>query len=119
MPRTANMVFIDSVKYGEMVIDGRTYYSDMQLFWDGKVEMVAKRQVFTLDDYMALRARKPDTIIIGCGMEGGLLVEKGLGERAEKDNIDLFVERTPQAIRLFNSLVAAKRKVIAVIHTTL
>lgn len=112
------MIHIDSVKYGEIVIDGKTYFSDVQVSWDGTIEMVAKRQLFSAEDYDALKSKGPDTVIIGCGLESGLMVEEGLKELAEKDNIDLFVERSPQAIRLFNSLAAAKRKVIGVIHTT-
>lgn len=112
------MVFIDSVKYGEIVIDGRTYYSDMLLAWDGTVEMIAKSQFFSNQDYERLKAKKPDTIVIGCGLEGGLMVQENLFELAEKEKIDLFVERTHQAIRLFNSLITARRKVVAVIHTS-
>lgn len=112
------MVFIDSAKYGEIVIDGKTYFSDMLLAWDDTVEMIPKSQIFRTNDYQKLKERKPDTIVIGCGMEEGLMIEEGLKDIAEKDNIDFFVERTPQAIRLFNSFITAKRKVIAVIHTT-
>ncbi|MFH1294680.1 MAG: MTH938/NDUFAF3 family protein [Candidatus Aenigmatarchaeota archaeon] len=112
------MVFIDSVKFGEIVIDGKTYYSDMFVAWSGKIEMIPKSQFFSVSDYQKLKTWKPDTIILGCGMENGLTVEEDFGRIAEKDNIDLFVERTPQAIRLFNSLVSARRKVVAIIHTT-
>jgi hypothetical protein len=112
------MVFIDSVKFGEIVIDGKTYYSDVAVSWDGSVEMRAKKHIFSLDDFKTLKKKGPDTVIIGSGEAGAMAVEGDVREAAGKENIDFFVERSQQAIRLFNSLVAAKRKAIAVIHTT-
>jgi len=112
------MVFIDDVSFGEVIVDGKTYYSDVIVYWNGAVEMMPKKHTFGKEDFDALAYHGPDTIIIGCAERGDVAVEDGAKMAAEKAHMDLFIERTPQATRLFNSLVSAKRKVIAVIHTT-
>jgi len=112
------MVYIDGISFGEIVVDGKTYFSDVIVYWNGSVEMIPKKHLFERADFDALRYHDPDTIILGCAETGGVVVDGSARMAAEKEHIDLFIEHSPQAMRLFNSLVAAKRKVIAVFHTT-
>jgi hypothetical protein len=57
----------------------------------------------------------PDVVIIGAGYEGRVQVEGGILTRADPA---VEVLPTPQAIRRFNELRAAGKRVAAIIHST-
>ena len=57
------MVRIDWVKFGEITIDGKTYYSDMAVWWDGKKSMAAKSHEFDIMRLENLAAKKPEIIV--------------------------------------------------------
>jgi hypothetical protein len=112
------MVKIDFTKFGEISIDGKIYYSDMLVCWDGTVEFRAKKHIFDMDDFAALLKRKPDIIVIGTGQTGVVKVSDEVVQIAEDKKIKLYVDPSPKAVDVFNGLVAQGKKAIALIHTT-
>lgn len=111
------MIKIDSVGFGEITIDGKIYYSDMIIWWDGKKEYREKIHEFTLDDFMALTHGKPTSIIIGTGENEMFKIEEEAKTMAKKMKILLYIETSKKAIEIFNAFVAEGEKPIAVIHT--
>lgn len=111
------MVRIDSTSSGEIVIDGKTYYSDMIVWWDGKKEFKIKFHQFTLDDFLSLSKRKPGFIVIGTGQGESVEISEKAEEMAEIKKIMIYVEKSPKAIEIFNGFIADGKKAVAVIHT--
>jgi hypothetical protein len=112
------MVKINSTKFGEITINGKIYYSDMIVWWDGKKEYREKSHVFDIEEFQRLAERKPEIIVIGAGHSSAVKVPPEVEDTAEMRKISIYVENSPKAIELFNAFVAEKKKVVAVIHTT-
>jgi len=112
------MVEIKDVRFGEIDVDGRTYYSDVAIFWDGKVEMVEKKHVFDINDLMYLLSKGANIIVIGTGIEGLCKIEQEAFDMAEGKGIDIYIEKSKKAAKLFNLFAKSGEKVAAIIHTT-
>ncbi|MEM7822858.1 MAG: MTH938/NDUFAF3 family protein [Candidatus Aenigmatarchaeota archaeon] len=112
------MVKIDSTSFGEITIDGKTYDSDMIVWWDGKVEYREKSHVFGLDEYARIATRRPECIIIGTGQMGIVRIEQQVFDMAREQGIEIYVETSPKAIKIFNAFVNSGKKTVAVIHVT-
>jgi hypothetical protein len=112
------MVEINSVKFGEVTVDHRTYYSDVIIWWDGRVEYRSKKHVFDLDELLKLMKRKPDAIVIGTGINGGMRITPEVSEMAETEKFRFHVALSPDAMDIFNGLVLQKKKPVTLIHTT-
>ncbi|MEM5812263.1 MAG: MTH938/NDUFAF3 family protein [Candidatus Aenigmatarchaeota archaeon] len=112
------MVRIESVSFGEIRIDGKDYYSDVIVWWDGKVDFVTKSHRFGMSELVRLLKKNPDVIIVGTGMEGSVQIEEEAGQKLEDKGISFFPEKTPNAVEVFNSMVSDGRKAVALLHIT-
>jgi hypothetical protein len=110
---------IDSYAFGRIVIDGKTYTSDV-IIYPGKVNASWWRKeghVLHLADLgEALRA-KPDVLIIGTGYAGVMRVPRETIDPIAVQGIEVKVERTSKAVWLYNELQGS-RTVIAALHIT-
>ncbi len=116
------MVKIDSFDYGEIIVDGKSYYSDVIIWWDGSVEHVAKKHTVTPDELVKMlsgRGRDAEIIVIGRGETGTLRIAEEVEEIAERKRIKVYIHTTPKAVELFNAFAATGKKVVALLHTTL
>lgn len=112
------MVKVDAAKWGEVKIDGKSYFSDMYVYWDGRTEARKKGHLFDIDEFVKLLQKDPGIIVIGTGHNGVVKVPDEVLQMAENKKIELFMEKTPQAAEVFNAFVKEGKRVIAVIHTT-
>ena len=112
------MVRIDSTSFGEVSVDGKTYYSDMTVWWDGKVEYRTKSHEVGVEEMAMLLKRKPEAIVLGTGQHGVVKLLPKAEELAYQAGVEIFQETSPKAIEIFNGLVAQGKKAVAVIHTT-
>jgi hypothetical protein len=112
-------VKIDSYSFGRIVIDGKTYTSDV-IIYPGRVDASWRRKEGHLllpgDVAEALRA-KPDVLVIGTGYSGVMRVPRETVERIASRGIEVKVERTAKAVAAYNDLEGAKT-VIAALHIT-
>ena len=110
---------IDSYQFGEMVIDGKSFKSDLMLFPE-KVKSDWWRQEghkLKIDDLAGVIEAKPEAVVIGQGESGCLVVPEETREFLEKHKIIIITQRTPQAVRTYNQL-AAKKRVVGLFHLT-
>ena len=110
---------IDSYAFGHVVVDGRSYTSDVLIFPDGRVESWPREdghRVETADLYEVLLA-KPEVLIVGCGCYNVMEVPDATAEYVRARGIDLVMLDTAAAVELFNSL-SGKKKVAAALHLT-
>jgi hypothetical protein len=112
------MVNIDGVKFGELIVDGKIYYSDMIVWWDGDIEFRKKSHVFAMPEFKKVLRRKPNAIVIGTGIVGIVKVPDDVRKITKGKKIKLFIDVSSNAIDIFNGLVKTSKKAVAIIHTT-
>jgi hypothetical protein len=109
---------IDSTRFGEVVIDGRTYFSDVTLYWDGTIEHREKDIIIDMDELSHILEKKIDIIVIGTGQEGTLGLMDNVRQLLADRKIRIFELKSPDAIEIFNSFASQGKRVAAIIHTT-
>jgi len=110
---------IDSYTFGRIVINGKTYTSDV-IIYPGRVDAAWWRKEGHLlrfaDVAEALQA-KPEVLVIGTGYAGVMRVPRETVDRIAAQGIEVKVERTSKAVEVYNDLQGA-RTVIAALHIT-
>jgi hypothetical protein len=112
------MVRIDSFKYGEVIVKGKTYYSDVVVFWNGKVKMRKKGHVFGIEEFVHILEKEPEAVVLGTGVANMVRVTPEVKQLANRKGVKLFVDMPGNAVDIFNGLIKDGKKAVAVIHTT-
>jgi hypothetical protein len=112
------MVKIDGLKFGEITIDGKTFYSDMAVWWEGKPAMAAKSHEFDIVRFETLTRKGPEIIVVGTGMRGALKILPEVRQLCKDANIRLYTDPTPKAVDMFNGLIAQGKKAAGFFHVT-
>ena len=110
---------IDSYSFGRIVVNGKTYTSDVILY-PGRVDASWWRKeghLLQLADVAEALQARPDVLIIGTGYAGIMHVPRATVERIVAQGIEVKVERTSKAVALYNELESAQT-VIAALHIT-
>ena len=116
--KKAKLIKIDAVKFGELKVNGKVYYSDMIVWWDGRMEFRQKSHIFEIKELNRILRRKPKAMVIGTGFTGIVVVSGDVHKKLKGKRIKLFVDTSENAIDIFNGLVRSGKKVVAIIHTT-
>lgn len=109
---------IDSYKYGQIVVNGTTYTSDIIIYHDRVNKSWSRHEEHRLipaDITDALNAQ-PDVLIIGTGYAGVLIVPKEMAAHIAAQGIEVIIEKTSRAVELYNSLLGTKKYAIAALH---
>ena len=110
---------IDSYKFGEFVVQGKKFKSNITLIGDKvKEHRHLQNHELSLDDFTELVNAKPEIIIIGTGAYGVVKPPKEIIEFLEKQGIKVIVEKTGSACKTYNSLLKQGKKVAALMHNT-
>ena len=111
---------IDSTEFGSITIKGRTYYSDVFIDWNGKVEEVKlqTRHLFDVPEFERIKERKPEILVVGTGQAGLAEVSDRVRKICKELGIELKEAPSKEAIKLFNEAVKEGKRVIAFIHVT-
>ena len=110
---------IDSYRFGEIMIDGKPYTSDVIIYSD-RIDSSWWRvegHRLSIEDVVDLVKKKPEILIVGTGDAGVMTVPPETKEYLEKRGITLIAERTGQACQVFNRL-SQSNTVIAALHLT-
>jgi len=116
----SNPTKIDTSSFGLIVIDGKTYRSDLILHPDGRVDDAWWRKRghrLSFDDIDVLVASRPEVIIVGTGVNGLLKPNSRLAEMLAEKGIELIPLPNQEAVSRFNEL-SAKKRVGACFHLT-
>ena len=98
---------IESYAFGNIVIDGRRYTSDLIIYPDGKIVDGWWRQSghrMTADDIADLIAAGPEVIVVGTGASGMLKPAPGIDTFLADRGIRLVAAPCRRAIDHFNAL---------------
>ncbi len=110
---------IDSYKFGQMVIEGKSYTKDLIIYPD-RVKSPWWRKtghLLTLCDIDDVLAKNPDTLIVGTGYTGLMKVDDEVKKYAKDHEINLIIQKSKQAVRTFNER-HPKTSVFAAFHLT-
>ncbi len=110
---------IDDYSFGKIVINGKTYTSDV-IVYPEKVDASWWRKeghYLQKADLKDIVAAAPDIVIIGTGNWGEMVVPKEIIDFLGSLGINAYTEKTSKAVSLFNSRPQDK-KVIGAFHLT-
>jgi hypothetical protein len=110
---------IDSYDFGEIVIGGKRYISDVIIYPDRVKDEWWRREGHRLsvEDLGDVLDHKPDLIVVGIGNPGLVRVLPDTEKLIKSRGIELIVQPTKEACQTYNQLVST-RKVIALLHLT-
>jgi len=110
---------IDSYEFGSIVIDGRTYRSDL-LIWPGHIKhdwWRSEGHLLQLSDVIEALAAAPQVLVVGTGAYDRMQVDPELVAYLKDQGIDLVARPTREACHSLNDL-AGKRRLAAALHLT-
>ena len=110
---------IDEYKFGEMVIEGISYFSDLIIFpksvkndwWREEGHLVQP------NDLAAINLRKIDLLIVGKGLPGLMKVANSTKRILRENKVELIEASSRKAVEIYNS-IDDKEQVVAVFHLT-
>ena len=110
---------IDSYKFGQIIIDGIAYTSDIIIYSDKIIPNWRRKSghLLKVNDLMEVINEQPNLLIIGTGESGLMKVDPSVPDLLESKHISLIIEPTELACKTYNKLHSGK-KVIGAFHIT-
>lgn len=107
---------IESFSFGQIIIDGKIYYSDVVIYPDYIQSEWWRKEGhnLTIEDVDKLLTIKPDILMVGTGY-GGLKVPIETEDYVKTMGIKLIVQETEKICEKINEL-SKSNKVIAALH---
>ena len=113
------MPYIDEYEFGKIVIEGKTYTSDVIIFPDSVMGSWWRKEGHNLclEDLESVLANPPEVLIIGTGYGGAMHVPQEVLKDLVSRGIKVIVEPTRKAVNSYNEL-SQKQKTVAALHLT-
>ena len=111
---------IDQYSFGSITIDGKTYNYDIEIRSTGEILSWQRKQghIISFDDIERAIRENPEIIVIGTGYSGVAEVDEEIKKELPIRKINLIIEKTTDAVEIFNSLIKENKKVIGLFHLT-
>jgi len=111
---------VESYSFGEIIIDGSRYTSDVIIRPDGVLANWWRKEGHNLclEDLEKALEAKPEVLVIGTGYSGLMRVPDALRRELEARGIEVIVKTTREAWRIYNELAGRGRRVVAAFHLT-
>ncbi|MCM8778367.1 MAG: MTH938/NDUFAF3 family protein [Candidatus Omnitrophica bacterium] len=110
---------IERYRFGEIIIDGKTYRTDV-IVYPGKIDASwwrKKGHSLCLEDIKETLEEKPEVIIIGIGASGLMEVLEEVKKKTKDLGIELIIQPTDKACQEYNK-ISLKKKTAACLHLT-
>jgi hypothetical protein len=110
---------IDNYRFGHITINNKKYTTDV-IILPGFVKSNwwrSQGHKLSMDDIIDIIKQPPEILIIGTGSEGVMQVPDSVNKQITELGIQLIVEKTGEACKLYNELSRSK-KVVAALHLT-
>ena len=110
---------IDSYRFGEIVVDGHRYTSDVIIYPERADSSWWRKEGHRLqiDDLKDIVAHEPEVLIVGTGDAGVMTIPQETVAYLQQKGIKLISERTAQACQTYNRM-SGSGKIIAALHLT-
>ena len=112
-------VKIEHYSFGKIIIDGKSYTSDVIIYPDRVGASWWRKEGHNLNiaDLTDVIEAKPDILVVGTGYSGAMKVPQETLKHLESKGITVKVYRSSEAVELFNALQTDKKVVVA-LHLT-
>ena len=110
---------IEAFSFGNITISGTTYTTDVIVYPDHVESNWVREEEHRpqISEFADIVKAAPEILIIGTGYAGVLSIPDQIRNYLTSKGIEVRVEKTKQAIEMFNEL-RDKEKVVAVLHIT-
>lgn len=110
---------IDSYSFGRIVVDGKSYTSDLIVFPDRVADHWRRKSGHKLvpEDLEQLLGGQVGTLVVGTGNSGLMRVPSDTLDYLESAGFEVIVQRTREACETYNRL-AEQGPAIAALHLT-
>ncbi len=110
---------IDSYQFGQVVVKGKKYTSDVIIFPDRVSDNWWRKtgHELCLEDIAEVITENPEVLVVGSGDSGLMKVLPEVEQAAQARGIKLIVETTDKACNTYNRLSHSQR-VLAAFHIT-
>ena len=110
---------IDSYQFGQIVVSGQKYTSDVIIFPDRVSDNWWRKtgHQLCLKDIAEVMTENPEVLVVGSGDSGLMKVLPEVERVVETQGIKLIVEATAQACQTYNH-ICHSRRAIAALHIT-
>ncbi len=110
---------IDSYQFGQVVVNGKRYTSDVIIFPDRVRDNWWRKagHQLCLSDIAEVITETPEVLVVGTGASGLVRVPPEVKESVNAQGIKLIVEATDKACNIYNQLCHSQRTVAA-LHIT-
>ena len=110
---------IEGYRFGEIVIQGRRYSSDVIVYPDRIQDQWWRQKGHSLSpsDIGELMKEPPEVLVIGQGSAGRMDVPAETRRRLEEAGMEVIAEPTADACKTYNRL-CGKSRVVAALHLT-
>ena len=111
---------IENYSFGSIIIGGQRYDYDVEIRWTGEVLKWWRGESHFIDIEDIERAikQKPEVIIIGTGESGVAKVGEDVQNKIQELGINLIIDVTGEAVKVFNVLQEKDKKAIGLFHLT-
>lgn len=101
---------INHYSFGKLNFQGQLYTSDLIILPHEIIHPWWRKSGHILEvaDIEEIFTKKIEALIIGTGFFGLMKVKKEVMVRCQEEKIELFIDKTGKAVKLFNSLVPNK-----------
>ena len=109
------MNIIDSYQFGQIVINGKRYTSDVIISPDSVKDNWWRKSShqLCLEDMAEVMAENPEVLVVGTGKYGLVKVLPEVNRAVEAQGIKLVAEATDKACHTYNQLCHSQRTVAA------
>lgn len=116
---TIDKIKIDSYSFGNIVIDGKSYSSDVIILKDRVIPNWWRKEghELCLGDLKDIDIEKTVTLVVGTGTSGMMKVLEEVRDYFNSKGVKVIEERTDEACKTYNSLCNS-HDVSAVLHLT-
>jgi hypothetical protein len=110
---------IERYRFGEIIIDGRKYASDVIIYPDRVDSGWWRKQGhnLVLEDIKSVLEEKPEVLIVGTGASGVMRVSDDVTRKMKELGVELIVQHTDRACQEHNK-VSSQKKTITCLHLT-
>ena len=114
------MARIEYYDFGEIVVDGRTYYRDLIISLKRIISNWWRKEghKLFLDDLKEVLNEDFEFLVIGTGYYGYMVVMEEVIKYMEERGIKIIVKPTRDAVKEYNNLVTKGTKVVGAFHLT-
>ncbi len=109
---------IDSYRFGEMLVNGRSFTSDLIIFNDHVDDQWWRENGHAVmpQDLDEVVKAQPDVLVVGRGKLGAMKIPDATMEAIEERGIQIVHARTGEAIEVYNQIVSTGKNVVGAFH---